>query len=55
MAALMPRSLNFYSYELFVPRACARDHSPRRSNIYILTGHDNNAKQPMHWTDSRRG
>ena len=26
--------LNFYSYELFVPRACARDHSPRRSNIY---------------------
>ena len=22
---------------------------------HILTGHYNNAKQPMHWTDSRRG
>ena len=27
-------ALNFYSYKLFVPRACARDHSPRRSNIH---------------------
>ena len=26
------RMLNFYSYKLFVPRACARDHSPRRSS-----------------------
>ena len=26
--------LNFYSYELFVPRACARDHSARRSNSH---------------------
>ena len=30
----MARMLNFYSYELFVPRACARDDSPRRSNIH---------------------
>ena len=28
------RALNFYSYDIFVPRACARDHSPRRSNIH---------------------
>ena len=35
VAAVTPyRMLNFYSYELFVPRACARDHSPRRSNIH---------------------
>ena len=41
------RPLNFYSYDIFFPRACARDHSPRRNY--------NNAKQPMHWTDSRHG
>ena len=52
-----PRPQNFYSYELFVPRACARDHSPRRSNIKkqdIITMQNNRCIGPIHavaeWT-----
>ena len=33
----------------------ASDWDPMVSGMGVLTEHYNNAKQPMHWTDSRRG